>query len=203
MDLFSSSKFQKEQHIHLPNADISYIPDFLSVREAEHYFTIFQQETKWQQDTITVFGKTYKQPRLTALYGAKNKSYTYSNITMHPSPFTPALLEIKNKIEEVHQTIFNVVLLNLYRDGSDSNGWHSDDEKELGKNPVIASLSLGATRIFQLRNKTNKTLRHNIALPNGSLILMKGSTQHFWQHQIPKTRKKISPRINLTFRNIK
>lgn len=202
MDLFSSEKSQQKQHLDLPDADIAYFPDFLSAEEAEYYLTIFQKETAWQQDDIKLFGKTYKQPRLTALYGEKGKSYRYSNITMHPTAFTPSLLEIKYKIEEKCDTIFNVVLLNLYRDGSDSNGWHSDNEKELGTNPVIASLSLGANRMFQLRNKADKKLRRNIELTSGSLLLMKGTTQHFWQHQIPKTKKKVLPRINLTFRTI-
>ena len=121
---------------------------------------------------------------------------------MHPHEFSPLLLEIKKRVEEVSQILFNIVLVNLYRDGKDSNGWHSDDEKELGINPVIASVSLGAKRVFQIRNKEDKKLRHNIELNNGSLLLMKGSTQHFWQHQIPKTQKKIAPRINLTFRVI-
>tara|TARA_A100000171_G_C2135993_1_gene150287 strand:- start:1594 stop:2205 length:612 start_codon:yes stop_codon:yes gene_type:complete len=202
MDLFSSSEFQKDQHLQLPNADISYFPDFLSTEQAKHYFTIFHEETAWQQDDIKIFGKTYKQPRLTALYGEKGKSYTYSNITMHPKPFTVPLLEIKNRIEQACDATFNVVLLNLYRDGNDSNGWHSDDEKELGNNPVIASVSLGAKRKFQLRNKKDKTIRRTIELTPGSLVLMKGETQHFWQHQIPKTKKNVSSRINLTFRKI-
>lgn len=203
MDLFSSEQFQHEQHLALQDADITYFPNFFSAEEANHYFTLFQNKIAWQQDDIKVFGKTYKQPRLTALYGEKGKSYSYSNITMHPTPFTKQLLDIKNKIESQCGAHFNVVLLNLYRDGSDSNGWHSDDEKELGENPVIASISLGAKRIFQLRNKETKKQRHNITLNNGSLLVMKGTTQHFWQHQIPKTKKKVLPRINLTFRAIR
>jgi alkylated DNA repair dioxygenase AlkB len=202
MDLFSSEELQNEQHLELPDAKIVYFPNFLSTEEATYYFSTLKKETTWQHDDIKVFGKTYKQPRLTALYGDEGKSYSYSNITMHPTTFTTALLEIKNKIESICDAHFNVVLLNLYRDGSDSNGWHSDDEKELGKNPVIASVSLGTKRVFQLRNKENKKLRHNLELTDGSLLLMRGSTQHFWQHQIPKTKKVIDPRINLTFRCI-
>lgn len=202
MDLFSSSALQQEQHPDLRDADISYFPNFLSTKEAEYYYNIFQKKINWQHDAITIFGKTYMQPRLTALYGEKEKSYSYSNITMHPEPFTAPLLKIKNRIEEKCDARFNVVLLNLYRDGSDSNGWHSDDEKELGPNPVIASVSLGANRVFQLRNKTDKKLRHTIELNAGSLLLMKGTTQHFWQHQVPKTKKAVNSRINLTFRFI-
>jgi len=202
MDLFSSEEVQNEQHVDLPDANIVYFPKFLSTEETAYYFSTLKKETPWQHDDIKVFGKIYKQPRLTALYGDEGKHYSYSNITMHPTAFTTALLKIKNKIESVSAAYFNVVLLNLYRDGSDSNGWHSDDEKELGKNPIIASLSLGAKRVFQLRNKENKKVRHNLELTNGSLLLMRGSTQHFWQHQIPKTKKVIDPRINLTFRYI-
>ena len=202
MDLFSSPAFQQEQQLDLPDADISYFPNFLSTKEAEDYFKLFQKGINWQQDDIKIFGKIYKQPRLTALYGEKEKSYSYSNITMHPEPFTASLLEIKKRIEGKCDARFNVVLLNLYRDGSDSNGWHSDDEKELGKNPVIASVSLGAKRVFQLRNKTDKKLRHKVVLDTGSLLLMKGTTQHFWQHQVAKSKKVVNSRINLTFRFI-
>ncbi len=202
MDLFSSDKFQQIQHLELPDADITYFPNFIATEKASDYFETFQQNILWKQDDIKVFGKIYKQPRLTALYGEKDKSYSYSNITMHPTPFTEELLEIKRKIEENCNAKFNIVLLNLYRDGSDSNGWHSDDEKELGKNPVIASVSLGAKRKFQLRNKRDKTLRCSIELTHGSLLLMKGPTQHFWHHQVPKTKKGMLPRINLTFRVI-
>ena len=121
---------------------------------------------------------------------------------MFPKPLSLVLKKIKTRIEEVSEVKFNTVLLNLYRDGSDSNGWHSDDEPELGRNPVIASLSFGAERVFQLRNKSDKSLRKNILLEDGSLLLMKGATQHNWQHQIPKSKKITRPRINLTFRSI-
>ncbi|EAQ99853.1 alpha-ketoglutarate-dependent dioxygenase AlkB family protein [Maribacter sp. HTCC2170] len=122
---------------------------------------------------------------------------------MKTVPFTTELLEIKKKIEIITKIEFNSCLLNLYRDGKDSNGWHADDEKELGLNPVIASISLGQERPFHLRNKKDKTLKHKMILEHGSLLLMKATTQHNWQHQIPKTRKPINKRINLTFRIIK
>ncbi len=139
-------------------------------------------EIEWQEDDIKVFGKTYKQPRLTALYGMNNASYRYSGITMFPKPFNSILKEIKTKIEEITEIKFTTVLLNFYRDGSDSNGWHSDDEKELGENPVIASISLGAERTFRLRHKKDKTKKKNLILQHGSLLIMKGETQHHWQH---------------------
>ena len=151
-----------------------------------------------------MFGKEVNLPRLTAWYGDKGKSYKYSGIEMNPNTWTPTLLIIKEKVETVAGFNFNSVLVNLYRNGQDYVSWHSDDESELGNNPTIASVSFGATRRFILRHKSNRDLgKVEVALTHGSLILMQGTTQHFWQHQVPKTAKKISPRINLTFRVIK
>jgi alkylated DNA repair dioxygenase AlkB len=154
----------------------------------------------WQQDDIKIFGKVYQQPRLTALFGTNGKPYSYSNITMQPHRFTKELLEIKQKIGFLCEAEFTTCLLNLYRDGKDSNGWHADDEQELGQNPTIASVSLGQERFFHLRHKKNKSLKHKILLEHGSLLLMQGETQHHWQHQIPKTAKPMGERVNLTFR---
>ncbi len=184
------------------DSEIYYIPNFFSSKEVDFNFNILKTETPWQQDDIKVFGKIYAQPRLTALYGLENKPYSYSNITMHPIPFTPALNKILMAVEAVSEEQFNTVLLNLYRNGQDSNGWHSDNEKELGKNPIIASVSFGGERWFHLKHKNDKSLKTKIWLENGSLLLMKGTTQHFWQHQIPKTKKEIAERINLTFRKL-
>lgn len=187
----------------LKDAEIVYVPNFFSEEESQLLFHSILNKTNWQQDDITLFGKTYQQPRLTALYANNNKSYSYSNITMQPKVFYKELLNIKNRVENFAKHNFTTCLLNLYRDGNDSNGWHADDEKELGKNPIIASISFGATRKFHLKHKTDKTLKQSIDLENGSLLLMKGTTQHFWKHQIPKTKKKVEKRINLTFRYIK
>jgi alkylated DNA repair dioxygenase AlkB len=121
---------------------------------------------------------------------------------MEPHPWNPLLREINLKLASEINNTFTSVLLNLYRDGKDSNGWHADNEKELGKNPVIASLSFGAERTFHLQHNTEKTLKQKIILEHGSLLVMKGTTQHYWKHQIPKTAKEIGNRINLTFRNI-
>ena len=160
-------------------------------------------EIPWQQDDITIFGKTHPQPRLTALFGNEGKPYSYSNIVMQPHAWNPILMFIKNEIEEICSENFTTVLLNYYRDGKDSNGWHADNERELGRNPIIASVSFGAERSFHLQHNTTKDAKLKITLENGSLLLMKGETQHFWKHQIPKTAKLIAPRINLTFRIIK
>lgn len=187
----------------LQNAEIDYIPQFYSAEESKALFEALYQSTDWIEDDIRVYGKVYKQPRLTAFFANNKKSYHYSNISMSPQKFTPLLNRIKSKIEERTQSIFSSCLLNLYRNGQDSNGWHSDDEKELGKNPTIASLSLGAERIFHLKHKKITTLKHKLSLQNGSLLVMKGETQHYWLHQIPKTKKPIDKRINLTFRFLK
>ncbi len=184
----------------LPDCDISYFPNLYSIETAEGYFQSLKNSIPWQQDKIKVFGKIYNQPRLTALFADNLNSYSYSGLTMHPHPFTGDLIHIKKLVEKTVDIKFTTCLLNYYRDGKDSNGWHSDDEKELGMNPMIASVSFGAERFFHLRNKADKTQKHKILLENGSLLLMKGETQHFWQHQVPKTSKPIGGRINLTFR---
>lgn len=198
------SLFPKQPvHFNLPDADIAYYPDFFEKSQADLIFAELLQTIPWQQDNIKVFGKTHPQPRLTALFGNNGKPYSYSNLTMQPQPWNVLLQKIKFQIETVSETSFTTVLLNLYRDGKDSNGWHADNEKELGINPVIASVSFGAERVFHLKHNTIPNLKQSIILEPGSLLLMKGTTQHFWKHQIPKTAKRIEPRINLTFRVIR
>ena len=187
----------------LPNAEIEYYPNFFDSDKATKLFNQLLNEIPWQQDDITVFGKTHPQPRLTALFGNEGKPYSYSNIVMQPHSWNAILTFIKEEIETVCNEQFTTVLLNLYRNGRDSNGWHADNEKELGRNPTIASVSFGAERVFHLQNNADKTLKQKINLQHGSLLLMKGETQHFWKHQIPKTTQQIGPRINLTFRIIK
>ena len=187
----------------LKDGEILYDRNFLSSVEASRYFKILRNETAWQQDQIKVFGKVYDQPRLTALYANNNFPYSYSNITMYPSPFSATLLEIKEKVEQQLKKEFTTCLLNLYRHGQDSNGWHADNEKELGKNPIIASVSLGAERMFHMKHRTDNSQKIKINLIHGSLLVMSGSTQHYWLHQIPKTKKHVEERINLTFRILK
>lgn len=199
MDLFSKEK----KVLKLPNAEVVYIPDFYSIDKSNYYFEILKENIEWQQDYITIFGKTHKQPRLTALYADNNLPYTYSNITMNPKILTEELLEIKLDIEHKVHHEFSSILLNLYRNGNDSNGWHADNEKELGENPVIVSLSFGASRMFHFKHRKLLDQKHKLILEHGSLLLMKGEMQHFWLHQIPKTKKDVGERINLTFRTIK
>ncbi len=187
----------------LPDAEIIYYPKFFDKEQSDLIYTELLQDIAWQQDNITIFGKTHPQPRLTALYGNEGKPYSYSNIKMQPHPWNSLLQKIKYYIEETTGWQFTTVLLNQYRDGKDSNGWHADNEKELGVNPIIASLSFGSERVFQLKHNTIADAKKSVVLEHGSLLLMKGSTQHFWKHQIPKTVKPIGTRINLTFRSIK
>ncbi len=186
----------------LIDAQVSYVPSFIGFEEANELFNKLINDINWQQDDIVVFGKKFQQPRLTALYGNDGKSYSYSSLTMFPNKWNSLLIYIKEKVEEFMNVKFTTVLLNYYRDGNDSNGWHADNEKELGKNPTIASISFGAKRVFQMKHNTNKGQKFKIELEHGSLLIMKGTTQHFWKHQIPKSTKKVGPRINLTFRII-
>ena len=198
MNLFSKEK----QELHLPGAHLIYIKNCFSKSDADHYFNSLLKNTNWQEDDITVFGKTYKQPRLTALYGDADKSYSYSSITMYPESFSEEITLIKKHIEALAQHQFNSVLLNLYRNGNDSNGWHADNEKELGKHPTIASVTFGEERPFHFKHRTLKDQRHKIILEHGSLLIMKGAMQEYWLHQIAKTKKKVGERINLTFRSL-
>ncbi len=199
-----NSLFPKEKiTFSVPDATIEYYPNFFDSHRANELFEKLKTEIPWQQDNITVFGKTHPQPRLTALFGNEGKPYSYSNIVMQPNAWNPLLMFIKNEIEEICEENFTTVLLNYYRDGKDSNGWHADNERELGRNPVIASVSFGAERYFHLRHNTIKEQKLKINLEHGSLLIMKGTTQHFWKHQIPKTAAAIGPRINGTFRIIK
>ena len=203
MNLFEENQKLEKVILPMQDAEVIYYPNFYTQTEAVLLQEKIEQQTLWQEDDIKLFGKVFKQPRLTALYGDSNKPYSYSNITMFPNQWSPTLLKIKQDIEAISKQKFTSVLLNLYRDGKDSNGWHSDDEKELGKHPFIASVSFGAKRIFHFRHKIDTNLKFKIELQPGSLLLMGGPTQEFWKHQIPKTKRKIAPRINLTFRNIK
>jgi alkylated DNA repair dioxygenase AlkB len=188
--------------LNLPDAEFIYYPNFLSKEKADLFFEKLLNETPWQQDEITIFGKKILQPRLTSLYGNDGKSYGYSNIVMHPHAFNSTLTFIKDEIKNIINEHFTTVLLNLYRNEKDSNGWHADNEKELGRDPIIASLSLGEERVFQIKHNTNKDAKQTIILQHGSLLVMKNGAQIHYKHQIPKATKPKNPRINLTFRKI-
>lgn len=185
----------------LQNAQIYFDPHFLKETEANELFQHFLEETPWEHLPFQIFGKTVDTPRLEAYFATSGNRYSYSGKTLKINPFTDTLLQIKQRIEAIADTDFNAVLINYYRDGNDGNGWHADDEKELGKNPVIASLSLGVSRRFDFKHKlTNE--QHQLELNNGSLLIMSGEMQHFWKHQIAKTKRVTTGRINLTFRKI-
>ncbi|MEO1289672.1 MAG: alpha-ketoglutarate-dependent dioxygenase AlkB [Chloroflexota bacterium] len=190
------------QQLTMNNADVIFYPHFLTSNEASTLFTTLEHDVAWQQSEIEMFGKTIQLPRLTAWYGDEGNTYSYSGVSHTPLAWIPPLATLKIQVEAIAKVNFNSVLLNLYRDGKDSVGWHSDDEPELGTNPVIASISLGGEREFQFRHKDNPEERHSLVLTSGSLLLMQGATQHHWKHRIPKTKKEIAPRINMTFRII-
>ena len=226
MDLFSQlnrsatddghpSAVPAMQTINLPKAQLHYFPALFDVSSSDRYFQQLLERIAWSQQYITFYGKTSKVPRLSAWYGEPGKRYTYSGISEVALPWIAELQHIKQRIEQIlaeHTTLrsptqssvqFNSVLANLYRDGADSVAWHCDDEPELGRQPVIASLSFGQERDFHLRAKEDHSQKYSLTLAHGSCLIMSGDTQHYWQHQIPKTRKKLNPRINLTFRMIK
>ena len=157
---------------------------------------------RWKQDRIRLYGRTTPLPRLTAWYGDSGRTYTYSGITSTPNEWNDRLLDLKRRVEAVARTRFNSVLLNWYRDGSDHLGWHADDEVELGRNPVIASVNFGETRDFVLRRKDDRTTRLVLPLGHGTLLLMRGALQHHWEHAVPKRARSTRSRFNLTFRRI-
>jgi alkylated DNA repair dioxygenase AlkB len=202
LDLFGAAPEAEGQTIHITNGEYIYIPSFLPLNEANKYLKNLQEDINWKQEEMKMYGKVIKFPRLTAWYGDNDKPYSFSGLTLEPEPWSKDLLAIKSKIEPLCEVSFNSVLLNRYRDGNDSISWHTDAEKELGKNPVIASVNFGATRKFQMRHVSTKE-KIEIELQHGSLLVMKGELQHYWQHQVPKTSMKVSERINLTFRVIK
>jgi len=183
-----------------------YHAEFLPPPQAYEYLETLWRELPWSQHTITLFGRRVMQPRLIAWCGDARALYTYSGLTLRPSPWHPVLLELKERVEAATGGRFNSVLANAYRDGRDSMGWHSDDEKELGRAPLIASVSLGAERRFLLRPRVRtaegRAPASGFTLENGSLLVMKGDSQRRFQHALPRTRKPTGLRINLTYRMV-
>lgn len=177
--------------------------NFLTSAQSREYFELLRCETPWEQKEISLYGRKVLQPRFHAFYADYDLEYTYSHLTLKGTGWTPLLTRIKAEIENFSGEEFNSCLLNWYQDGAHSMGWHSDNEKELGPSPTLASLSLGETRNFQLRPKKGKLgEKFTIPLPDGSLLIMKSGLQDQYEHQIPKTKKIIGERINLTFRKI-
>ncbi len=175
---------------------------FFTARMADNLYSQLLVNTPWRHDSITLFGKRVLQPRHTSWHGDAQKKYTYSGLTLEPQPWTQELLFLRDELFNRTGHKFNSALLNLYRDQKDSMGWHRDNEKELGPEPVIASLSFGQSRPFFLRHIKNKTLKIDLELHHGSLLLMSETTQTFWEHSLPKRTRLFKPRINITFRSI-
>lgn len=181
--------------------DIQFVPQFLTIEQADRLLEMLKEMPGWQQDNIQIYGRSIPLPRLHRWFAEFNETYHWSGLEMRPEPFPEALRGLLQRLEAENGTKFNTSLGNLYRGGKDSVSWHSDDEPELGVNPVIASLSLGATRRFLMRRK-DRSETMTFDLTHGSLLWMAGSTQTHWEHSLPKTTKDVDPRINLTFRVI-
>ncbi|MBF7729313.1 alpha-ketoglutarate-dependent dioxygenase AlkB family protein [Pseudomonas sp. N040] len=186
--------------LQLADADLTYLPHWQPAVIADQWLQTLLAETPWEQPLVRLHGRDYPVPRRTAWYGDPQASYGYSGLQHQPLPWTALLAGIRQRVAAQVGAPLNAVLLNLYRDGQDSMGWHSDDEAELGPEPLIASLSLGGVRRFDLRRKGRGRIEHSLNLEHGSLLVMRGRTQHHWQHQVAKTRRPCEPRINLTFR---
>ena len=198
MRLFDEQLMQPQELLPYDGSAL-YRTGFFNSAECERMFRSINDETPWEARNIVLFGKEVPQPRLACWYG--DLAYSYSGITLEPRSMTPTLLEVKQRCEEAASTRFNSVLVNLYRDGQDSMGLHADDEPELGPEPIIASVSFGGERNFRLRHRQSKELQQ-ISLASGSLLVMSGLSQECWMHDVPKTKKFVEPRINLTFRYI-
>jgi alkylated DNA repair dioxygenase AlkB len=180
---------------------VNYYGKALPSREANQYFDLLMHNILWKNDEVVIFGKHIVTKRKAAWYGDSNYLYTYSNSTKQALAWTKELCELKQIVEDLAGTTFNSCLLNLYHNGDEGMGWHSDDEESLGKNNTIASLSLGAERKFLFRHKQSKQIV-SLVLEHGSLLVMKEATQNNWLHSLPKSKNVIEPRINLTFRTI-
>ena len=190
------------QSTEMPADLLEYHRRFFNATESEAFLDTFINTIPWVQEDIVMYGKLVRTPRLTAWYDDRHKEYIYSGTKHYPILWTKELLSIKERIEPVAGVKFNSVLLNYYRGANDSVAWHSDDEYELGVNPIIASVSFGQVRRFDIRHKHDRDRKYAIYLENGSLLIMKGDLQHNWVHQIPKSTKPLKARVNLTFRVI-
>lgn len=178
-----------------------YLPGFLPADEADRLFERLLEEVDWRQQRVLLFGRRLPQPRLTAWCSDPGVCYRYSGLELQPGPWLRPLQGLRHQLGTRTGAAFNSVLLNLYRDGRDSMGWHADDEPELGEAPVIASVSLGAVRRLRVRPRGGGPSRA-VDLAPGSLLLMRGRSQADWQHAVPRTARQVGPRINLTFREI-
>lgn len=187
----------------IEDGQLRYFPNAITTSDADAYLHQCIHELPWRQDSLRIAGKIIAIPRLQNWFGDEGAQYSYSGIALTPLPWPDFMLTIKNRVEQISHHTFNSVLANYYRSGNDSVDWHSDDEPELGAQPVIASVSLGATRVFSLRHRYSKSIpQKKFSLLHGSVLVMSGSTQSHWQHRIAKQLDVETPRINLTFRQI-
>jgi alkylated DNA repair dioxygenase AlkB len=199
-DLFATGELRL---LDIPDAEIYYTSSVDLGATPDRILEDLIEQVSWRSEMINLWGKEYQQPRLTAWFGDADARYTYSGLSLDPQPWTDLLSSLRSHVEALAGASFNSVLLNYYRDHRDSMGMHSDDEAELGRNPIIASVSLGERRTFVLRHKFRKELKPvHLPLDHGSLLLMKGATQHNWKHGINKVTHPCGPRVNLTFRRI-
>jgi len=200
-DIFQHQAQHQAITLPLAQGDVVYYPNWLSPSEADEFYEQLSREIQWRQDSIKLFGRWVKIPRLQAWYGESHCQYGYSGLALTPLSMTPSLERIKSKCEHTAGASFNCVLANWYRDGQDSMSMHADDEPELGERPVIASVTLGQARSFVFKHKHTDE-KHRILLEHGSLLIMAGDTQTYYNHGINKTKRVQSPRINLTYRYI-
>ncbi len=189
--------------LELPDGVLRLWPRAFDDEESGYFLTELLATIAWHQEQILMFGRRVPVPRLVAWHGDRGATYEYSGTDHLPAPWTPVLQRIRQRVSQLTGREFNAVLLNRYRDGSDGMGWHADDEPELGRDPVVASVSFGATRRFCMRHRRRRDQRLNLSLTHGSLLCMAGATQHHWVHAVPKTRAPAGERVNLTFRSIR
>jgi alkylated DNA repair dioxygenase AlkB len=201
LDLFESEPTL--ERLKVEDAEVSFARQIDLHSPPDRLLSELIESTPWRHEVVTIYGKKFMQPRLIAWYGDPGQRYAYSGIALDPLPWTETLLDVRSVVQDLAGESFNSVLLNYYRDHRDSMGFHADDEKELGPTPIIASVSVGATRTFVLKHKTRLELKPvRLELTPGSLLLMKGDTQRNWKHGIDKQAKPCGPRVNLTFRRI-
>ena len=186
----------------LPGSELWYAPQWLPPAQADGLFAVLLDSIEWETHRIRLFGREVDSPRLSSWIGDEGAAYTYSGVRFQPHPWPAALADVRWRLARELDCEFNSVLANLYRDGRDCMGWHADNERELGAQPVIASLSLGATRRFVLKDRRVPARKLELALPHGSLLVMRGDTQQHYRHALPRTAKAVAERINLTFRRI-
>ena len=186
----------------LPGADLLFLPNWIVPEAADTLMKTLQENIAWECHRIRIFGREVDSPRLSCWMGDPDASYVYSRTRFEPHPWVPELQALRERLQREFAIPFNSALANLYRDGRDSMGWHSDDEPEQGKQPVIASISLGAKRRFSFKARTQDAKAMHLELPHGSLLLMRGDTQKNYRHALAKTAKPVGERINLTYRNI-